>query len=92
MIGEGVRVLWGKAGREAWGRHSEVRDLGEVGEIEFEIMFKMPVAQPVLDLSYNFKKLVREQKMTGPSHTCTFFFPLLCLQPLSRFFTHPRSA
>ena len=35
---------------------------------------KMPVAQPVVDLSYNFKELVREQKITGPSHTCTFFF------------------
>lgn len=42
---------------------------------EFEIMFKMPVAQPVVNLSYSFKKLVREQKITGPSHTCTFFFP-----------------
>lgn len=69
----------------------EVRDV--VGEgTEFEIMFKMPVAQPVVDLSYSFKELVREQKITGPSHTCTFFFPLLCLQPLSRFFTHPHSA
>lgn len=45
--------------------------------MEFETMFKMPVAQPVVGLSPNCKKLVREQKITGPSHTCTFFSPPL---------------
>lgn len=73
--GRGPRSLGGRQG----GRHGEGTQRSEVfgwggwGEIEFEIMFKMPVAPPVVD--YNFEELVREQKITGPSHTCTFFFP-----------------
>lgn len=36
----------------------------------------MPVARPVVDLSLNCEKLARQQKITRPSHTCTFFLPL----------------
>lgn len=77
--GRGPGAFGGRQGGSSWERHSEVRDLA--GEVKFEFMFKMPVAQPVVDLSYNCKKLVREQKITGPSHTCTFFSP----PPLSPF-------
>lgn len=72
--GRGSGSFGGRQGGRR-GKGTQRSDIWGRREVEFEITLKMPVAQPVLDLSYNFKKLAREQKITGPSHTCTFFFP-----------------